>query len=40
MTVSPQRFGDHQVQLLWVAILAIALITFLADALGWFHLGW
>lgn len=40
MTVRPQRYGSHHVQLLWVAILAIALITFFADALGWFHVDW
>ena len=40
MTVSPHRSGNHHVQLLWIAILLIALITFLVDAGGWFHAGW
>lgn len=42
MTTSPQRTGDHNhhAQLLWLAILAVALITFLVDVIGWFHTGW
>lgn len=41
MTVSPHRTGNnHQAHLLWVAILVVALVTFLVDAVGWFHVGW
>ena len=38
MTVSPRRTGDHHVQLLWIVILLLALITFLVDAAGWFNI--
>lgn len=40
MTVNPHRSSDHRVQLLWVVILLIVLITFLVDIAGWFHTNW
>ena len=40
MTVSPHRTGTSHVQLIWIAILLAALITFLVDFAGWFHDGW
>lgn len=40
MTVGPHMRRSHQVQLLWFAILLIAVITFLVDFAGWFHAGW
>lgn len=40
MTVIPHRSGSRHVQLFWVVILLIVLVTFLVDIAGWFHTGW
>lgn len=40
MTVGPHRRRSHHVQLLSFAIVLVAVITFLVDLAGWFHVGW
>jgi hypothetical protein len=40
MNASPRKTGKHDAQLLWVAIVAIALVTLLVDAVGWFEPRW
>lgn len=40
MNVSPHRSGNRHVELLWLVILLILLVTFLVDIAGWFHTGW
>ena len=40
MTVSPRRTSNHHVELLWIALVLIALVTILVDVAGWFHTGW
>ena len=40
MTVRPHRSSNHHVQLLWAVIVLVALLTFLVDVAGWFHVGW
>ena len=36
MTVSPRRTSNHHVELLWITLVLIALVTILVDAAGWF----
>jgi hypothetical protein len=40
MTVSRRRGRNQSVELLWIVLVVIALITFLVDVAGWFHTGW
>jgi hypothetical protein len=39
MTDHPHGGSNHHAQLLWLAIILVALVTFLVDAAGWFHGG-
>lgn len=40
MNVRPRGTGNRNAHLLWIAILVVAVITFLVDAAGWFPDGW
>lgn len=38
MTAVPRHSGNH-IQLLWLFVVLVALVTFLVDLAGWFHAG-
>ena len=39
MTTNSHRSLNHHVQLLWVLIILVVLVTFLVDLVGWLHVG-